>query len=217
MKKRNIFLIIAVIFIAVCLLAGIVYLNKQKDTASNVNNNQSAPDKPDFLFSIGGNDLEIKDKVSGELVQKIPFSEYLIPDILRLSIENVVAFNDDVNFDGYKDLQILTMMAATNTLYDYYVYNPSAKEFQADRNLKNLGDPAFDSETKTINTYMINGCAGADFSLETFSFINGEYILTSTSRGACCSFKGMEETPLITTSELKNGKMEITGTEPCPQ
>lgn len=217
MKKGNIFLIIIIIFIAVCLLAGIVYLKKQKDTANSVNNNQSVSDKPDFLFSISGNDLEIKDKVSGELVQKIPFSEYLTSDILQLSIENVVAFNDDVNFDGYKDLQILTMMAATNTLYDYYVYNPSLKKFEAEENLKNLGDPAFDLETKTINTYMINGCAGADFSLETFSYINGEYIITSISQGNCCSFEGTEETPLITTSELKNGKMEIVETVPCTQ
>jgi len=228
-KNKNNFIILLIIFVIIIF---ILALSQNKINWSSIFQNQKAADKmqqtpvnkptePDFSFNIAGANIEAKDKSSGNIVQKIPLSEDMayslaLPMYHNIPISDIVSVTDDINFDGYKDLQVTSVLGATNEAYNYYIYNPSTQKFGADKTLEYLFSPTFDAKNKTIKTYQSMGCAGEDFVSQIFSFVGGKYILTSTQNGNCCTLDERDANAGITVTELKNGKMEPAEKQPCP-
>ena len=59
---------------------------------------------------------------------------------------------DDINFDGYPDVAMLTGLGygGVNLFYDYYEFDPATERLVADPVLSQVGNPIFDKATKTI-------------------------------------------------------------------
>lgn len=57
----------------------------------------------------------------------------------------------DVNFDGYKDFEILFFPGMYWNNYQYFIYNPNKKEFTKDPYLVELSDPTFHHEKEYVH------------------------------------------------------------------
>jgi len=135
----------------------------------------------------------------------------------HLSIQDIISLKDDINFDGYKDLQVLSVAAATNQCYNYLVYNPYNKKFEGNKILNVLCGPSFNSKEKTITTYITNGCVGGNSSWATLSFINGKYVLTETKEMYCCDFGETSENGKgVFINTYKDGELLEEKKESCP-
>jgi len=113
---------------------------------------------------------------------------------------------DDINFDGYKDLLLLTQVEGY-FLSDYYVYDSFAKKFKTSKVLQNLYLPVFDKDKKQITLGGKVGCAEGCYNFKTLTFINGKYILTDL---VAQNKFGSESYSFYvkSTEKLMNGKME---------
>ena len=69
----------------------------------------------------------------------------------------IIISNQDINFDRYKDVAIATNTgyAGVNFFYDYYVFNPSTRQFE--KLLSNICNPNFRSLEKTISSSCKSG------------------------------------------------------------
>lgn len=124
-------------------------------------------------------ELEVHDG-SGNLVQKIPVGEINnVAAAVTINGVNVngdfINFANDINFDGYKDLRVLKFLAASNIIYDYWLFNPSAKKFERDPILTDVSNPIFDNSKKTISSYNASGFDHANWTFFKYEFINGAY------------------------------------------
>jgi len=175
-------------------------------------------------LSIVGKNIEIKNKNTGIIIQKIPLNDEIVWDlsspIYSLSLKNMVFSDNDINFDGYKDLQILISVPADNPgIFGFYIYNPSSKNFEADPTLSSLVGPNFDAIAKTITTYQSGGCAGGISDSQVFSFMNGGYVLTQSKEQRCCYPDDIQLNGGvygITVNNYDAGKIISTTQETCP-
>lgn len=120
----------------------------------------------------------------------------------------------DITFDGYADLQVMTFAGAYNFGYDFYAYNPKTRTFDLQPILTEVVNPGVDTEKKEI-VYFYKGRGLADmFSAGTYQFKNGVYILTSLVEQDMVS--GYDDpNPLYEriTSELQSGEMVVVKKE----
>jgi hypothetical protein len=114
-------------------------------------------------------------------------------------------FFRDINFDGYKDMMVLSFDAA-NTGYTYWLFNPASGTF-IENDEETLWNPDFDDQNKTMTTYF-----SLPFSnrTEIYSFKNGKKILIKeTTSEKTCDYTNT--TSKCNTREitkvLKNGKL----------
>ncbi|MGA2417731.1 MAG: hypothetical protein ABSF55_00595 [Candidatus Staskawiczbacteria bacterium] len=203
-------------------------LNKPFPLAGEPTTNQTANTNPtnetfnignhEILIRIVNKNIEITDENSGALIQKIPLNEDIFNWNSNPQIKDVVSSDNDINFDGYKDLQVLTFIPADNPgIFDFYIYDPSTGKFEKDPVLQNLVDPVFDATAKTISTDMSGGCVGMVSSRKIFSFINGGYALTQDEEKHCCPDNIMNDgNPRITIDKYNDGKIVSTKQEACP-
>jgi hypothetical protein len=71
---------------------------------------------------------------------------------------------EDLNFDGYDDIYVLTNWGATgNELGCVWLYDPKASRFEFSREFSELGRFTLDPATKTIATHSNGGMAGTIF------------------------------------------------------
>lgn len=112
----------------------------------------------------------------------------------------------DANFDGYKDLQLLSQCGGTgNCSYDFYLYDPKANEFIHNDFLSSLSTPSFDQAKKQVTTSS-NGSA-SDRKNKTYQYENdGRYTLIHREVSTWDRDKG---TVTVSSYELRNGKMEL--------
>jgi hypothetical protein len=116
----------------------------------------------------------------------------------------------DANFDGYKDLQILSNCGATgNCSYDFFLYDPVANQFVHNEFLSNnLCSPEFDAKKRQITTHS-NGSA-SDWENDTYRYEDGHYTLI---RQEISAWDRKTETVTVSAYELRNGKMELVISE----
>lgn len=120
----------------------------------------------------------------------------------------------DITFDGYADLQVMTFAGAYNFAYDFYTYNPQTRTFGPEPILKDVVNPGVDTERKEI-TYFHKGRGLADmFSSGTYEFRDGAYVLTHTVEQDMVS-EYDNPNPLYEriTSKLQNGEMVVVKKE----
>lgn len=203
--KKNIWIIVAIV--AIVLIGGGIWTYNKYSVKSDdgfvppsFTPTPISSKKIDFAFNLVGSVLEVREKGTNNLVQKISISD---ETILKTWQGDYVNFENDINFDGYNDLLLLVSIGATNTFYDYFIYNPSINKFVKDSVLKGLSSPHFDANHKTISTQNAMGCAGNDSFEQMFSFQNGKYILSSEIINKCC-FSNKESPDSTNFVEVKN-------------
>jgi hypothetical protein len=138
----------------------------------------------DWKISILGNqqadqqfEMEIFDG-GGELVQKIPVGEidFSSNDTAKIATSgDEINFAYDVNFDGYKDLRVLKILAASNIIYDYWIFDPVLKKFKKDPILAEVSNPSFDKNKKVIDSYIAAGADPANWTVLKYEFSGGSY------------------------------------------
>lgn len=126
-------------------------------------------------FEFVGHTIKISDPKTKELLQTIEVNE-----ILGVGYGGpAFHIHDDINFDGYKDLWIRDGLGVLdNTPVTYWVYNPELQKFEMDKKLQTVSNPIFDATRKEITTSS-RCCAGLSWGKETYSFIDGQYVITN--------------------------------------
>gem|GEM_PF-3403718 len=88
---------------------------------------------------------------------------------------------EDLDFDGYKDLKILSMWGATgNLFYKCWLYDPKEAKFIFDEALSDMGNPLPHPESKTLTTRSTGGMAGCIFIEETYIYKDGKPVVIET-------------------------------------
>ena len=173
------------------------------------------PDLPLFTFHFLGKpdntmgQLEVAEEPSTTIIQKIDqFTDWgMVSSIPEL--EGNLLTLVDANFDGYKDLQILSNCGATgNCSYDFFLYDPVSNQFVHNEFLSNLCSPEFDAKKKQITTHS-NGSA-ADWENDTYQYEEGRYTMIHQE---ISSWDRQADKVTVNTYELRNGKMELVNSE----
>ncbi len=176
-------------------------------------------DLPLFIFHFLGKpdntlgELEITEEPSTTIVQTIEqFTDWGMGSSAS-ELEKNLLTPVDANFDGYKDLQILSNCGATgNCSYDFFLYDPVTNQFVHNEFLSNnLCSPEFDAKKKQITTHS-NGSA-SDWQNDTYQYEVGHYTLI---RQEISSWDRKAEKVTVNTYELRNGKMELVDSETNP-
>jgi hypothetical protein len=106
----------------------------------------------------------------GHAVQKLD-----VPSMTPLAKDELFFFGaQEINFDGWLDLLLMTERGSANAKAEYWVYDPAAGKF------RDLGEyPMFrvDAVHKRLSTYVSNGPAGLDFEKREYAFEGKDLIL----------------------------------------
>lgn len=122
---------------------------------------------------------------NGKLVQKIPEGEInYSPTVSTIAYTNSddINFADDINFDDYKDLRVLKLLAAQNEIYDYWFFDPPSRMFKKDSVLTDVPNPSFNADKKTIEGYVASGPDSSEWTIVKYEFVGGVY-KKSTEKG----------------------------------
>jgi hypothetical protein len=116
---------------------------------------------------------------------------------------------EDMNFDGYKDIKLMSFWGATgNTGYTYWLFDSSKNLFVENKDLSSLSNPKPDVGTKTIATHSVGGMAGCIYNNGTYKFDeSGKLILIHDEKQ---DWIEASKSFLKTISELKNSKMVVS-------
>lgn len=112
--------------------------------------------------------FELQTVPQGRVIKAIVFERgghavqtLAVPSMSPLAQDESFFFGpQDINFDGWQDLLLMTERGAANAKAEYWVYDPAADRF------RDLGEfPIFrvDAIRKRLTTYVSNGPAGLDF------------------------------------------------------
>jgi len=108
----------------------------------------------------------------GHTVQKLD-----VPSMTPLAQDELFFFGgQEINFDGWLDLLLMTERGSANAKAEYWVYDPAAGSFH------DLGEfPIFrvDAVHKRLSTYVSNGPAGLDFEKRDYAFEGNNLIVMS--------------------------------------
>jgi hypothetical protein len=116
----------------------------------------------------------------------------------------------DMNFDGYKDIGLISWWGATgNTGYTYWLFDPSKNIFVENSDLSSLSNPTPELQTKTIATHSVGGMAGCIYNNGTYKFdVKGKLILIRSEKQ---DYDEASKSFVKTIGELKDGKI-VTST-----
>lgn len=84
----------------------------------------------------------------------------------------------DINFDGYKDIYILTNWGVTGNQFGcVWLYNTATGSFDFSSAFSQLETMTLHPESKTITTFSNNGNAGNDFHAAKYAVENNRLVL----------------------------------------
>ena len=87
----------------------------------------------------------------------------------------------DLNFDGYKDIYILTVWGATGNEFGcVWLYDPATERFDYSKEFSELSTFTLDPATKTIITHGNGGMAGTIFTVGKYIVDNNRPVLVAT-------------------------------------
>lgn len=138
-------------------------------------------------------------QISISLIKNPPekFLKFKVDVIDLTSLDTLQTFNDsyttgqnleyafkleDVNFDNYKDLMVLTNIGNSgNKNYDFWIYKPIEKKYVFDEKLTSIlaSNPYIDSDSKTYQTGGFLGCASMCWSYSTYKYIKNNLVKVS--------------------------------------
>jgi len=109
--------------------------------------------------------------------------------------EDIYFDHEDINFDGYQDLVLLTDRGAANSYGDYWLFKPTLKKYVK------LGHYPFfqiNTETHRISTYERMGHGGLIYEIKEYIFLNSVLTTVRTEKQEWiaekeCYFKVIQE------------------------
>jgi hypothetical protein len=114
---------------------------------------------------------------------------------------------EDMNFDGYNDLKLVTSAGATgNTHFDIWLFDATSSQFTFHEGLSGLTNPRTDLKNKTVNSF--SHSSAAEFENQTFIWQSGQLVLT---REVVQMYNQATDKITCTISERQNGKMIVIG------
>lgn len=122
---------------------------------------------------------------------------------------------EDVNFDNYKDLKILTNIGNSgNEDYEFWIYNAEEKKYIFDNELTELigCNPSIDDYNKTYTTGGFLGCNSNCWSYSTYKNINDKLlVIQEETQQYTDSLDSKTSKPIFRRylAKLKDGKLEI--------
>lgn len=114
---------------------------------------------------------------------------------------------EDMNFDGYKDIQILNSWGATgNTSWSYWLFDPAKQEFVYNDELSQLDGPYPIENKKLIGTWSNGGAAACIYDYRIYRWEGNKLVLIREAEQDL-----IEGTSLFhkVVRSLQNGKMEV--------
>jgi hypothetical protein len=176
------------------------------------------PKLPLFTFHFAGQadntfgNLDITSGTSSEVIQTIENSTD--PNAIAPAKAESALTVVDANFDGYKDLKLLSTCGVTgNCSYDFYLYDPRANEFVHNDFLSGLVTPSFDQQKKQVLTS--SNSSVYDTQSETYRYENdGRYTLI---RKEASTWDRDARTITQRTYEIRNGQMELVDSKTTPE
>ncbi|MBI4904879.1 MAG: hypothetical protein HY820_14675 [Acidobacteria bacterium] len=125
-----------------------------------------------------------------------------VKDMLPVAAGPKIFFGaPDINFDGLRDLMIMTSQGTANANAMYWLFDAASKKFQL------LGEyPVFtiDSGTRHLRTYERGGAGGMIYEARQYAFVDGKLAVTRVEKQE--AVEGAEEFRK-TVEELREGKM----------
>jgi hypothetical protein len=119
----------------------------------------------------------------------------------------------DANFDGYKDLQLLSNCGATgNCSYDFYLYDPKAQQFVHNEFLSSLTTPAFDWQNKQVTS--TSNSSAHDWENETYEYKDGDYTLIHREES---TWDREKDVVTVNTYDLQDGQMKLVNSTTNPE
>lgn len=153
---------------------------------------QIAPNLPEFTFKVTplitspdqwGNALTLIDKIevfrgdSDRPVQQLTGCDWEEAEPPPPGANNWLRA-EDFNFDGYKDIYVLTHWGATGNAYGcIWLYSPATGHFEHSAEFSELGSYRLKPETKTILTFANGGNAGMVHSAQKYRVENNHLAL----------------------------------------
>ncbi len=84
---------------------------------------------------------------------------------------------EDINFDGYRDLKLLSWWGVTgNKGYSYWLFEPKKNRFVFNQELRDLSNPTPNYKRKLIKTHSVGGMAGYIYENADYAFVNGRLV-----------------------------------------
>ncbi len=152
--------------------------------------------------------IEISEGESAKVIQTISYSGEPAMGGFPDPLHNVLN-PADANFDGYKDLPLLTGCGAVgNCTYEFYLYDPASNRFVPNALLSGLVMPEIHPQDKTVTTY--THMSAFDGSGETYQYRNGQYVLIEKWESTWDREKDIVTTK---TYKLLDGKMQLAKCE----
>jgi hypothetical protein len=136
-----------------------------------------------------------------------------VPSMTPLAQDESFFFGgQDINFDGWLDLLLMTEQGAANAKAEYWVYDPATDRF------RDLGEfPMFrvDAAHKRLSTYVSNGPAGLDFEKRDYGFQGNDLIVVSEETQK--PMAGRRGSYVHTVRHHKDGKLVVVLRETIKQ
>lgn len=172
------------------------------------------PKLPIFTFNFIGQDDNTLGNINimegSKIIQTINGGvdpNYITPETSQDILKPV-----DANFDGYKDLPILTECGATgNCGYDFYLYDPNTNQFVNNSFLTNLGTFNIDNEKQQITAS--SNSSVADWEKDIYQYKSSQYLLIEKD---ISTWNRSDDTVTIQTYKLQNGKMNLVSSVTNP-
>ena len=123
---------------------------------------------PQVFWTIGPEQIDVYSAdTSRKLLLTIPYDPHYIPlaDRDRLLVE-------DMNFDGYADLKMMTSRGLANVYYNCWLWDQAKQTFILHEELSQITSPRFDAATKTI--FSFNRSNATDSTEATYMFQDGK-------------------------------------------
>ena len=156
--------------------------------------------------------FELETVPQGRVVKAIVFERggHIIQKLDVLSMtplaqdESFFFGGQDINFDGWLDLVLMTQKGSANAKAEYWLYDPAGDRFH------DLGEfPMFrvDAVHHELTTYVSNGPAGLDFEKRDYGFEGDDLVLISEETRK--PLPGRPRWYVHTVRRLKNGKLVV--------
>jgi hypothetical protein len=117
--------------------------------------------------------------------------------------EDFVVGGQDINFDGYSDLSVVTRTGTSNVYADYWIFSPVARQFDY---LGNFPSFRLDSRRRRLSTDENIGHAGREYRHNDYSFIAGALVMLRSERQEVSS---VSDTYERTTSVRSHGALRV--------
>jgi hypothetical protein len=106
-----------------------------------------------------------------------PVQEMNVPSMTPLAQGESFFFGgQDINFDGWLDVLLMTEQGAANARAEYWLYDPTTERF---RDLGEFPMLRVDAAHKRLSSYVSNGPAGLDFEKREYAFQGNDLIVLS--------------------------------------